>query len=157
MTREVWKRFRDTRYFVSSQGRVRGIHGRILRPLVERKRGGYLSVIVCANGKQKRMKVSRMVCEAFKGPPPSSSHEADHRDKKRANNWARNLRWLISSRNRALRDIARGERSGNTKITSRIVLAIRASGRSSAAMAKKYGLSQRHVNQIRNRKRWRHI
>ncbi len=53
-----------------------------------------------------------------------------------------------------------GERHYNSKLTSELVLEIRAasySGETQTALAEKYGVSQPHIERIINRKSWKHI
>lgn len=52
---------------------------------------------------------------------------------------------------------AHGERNGHAKLTEQDVLAIRASSDLHADLAKRYGVSQGHVSEIRSHKTWRII
>ena len=50
--------------------------------------------------------IHRIVCSAFRGPPPSKTHVVDHVDTNRANNRAENLRWLSRLENVLLNPIS---------------------------------------------------
>lgn len=154
MIRE-WRQFRDTRYFVSSLGEVKGPRGRILKP--KAKKQGYLFVTVCHGGKELYFHVSRMVCEAFHGQPPTPTSEADHRNRKRQDNRKCNLRWLERDKNRALRVHARGEQKPQAKLTEKQVLIIRRSGESASKLAKRFSIGRRHISDIKRRVVWKHL
>ena len=51
----------------------------------------------------------------------------------------------------------RGERQGNSKLTANDVLAIRADPRTCREIAEDYGISNPHVSDIKNMKRWKHV
>lgn len=57
---------------------------------------GYLRVFI----RGKRYLVSRLVCEAWHGPPPTEEHEANHIDYNIWNNKPSNLEWLTPKENR---------------------------------------------------------
>ena len=53
--------------------------------------------------------------------------------------------------------IPRGEHSGQAKVTTVIVLAIRASNESLSKLSRKYNISKTQVADIRNHKSWKHV
>jgi hypothetical protein len=53
--------------------------------------------------------------------------------------------------------VARGSKNGQAKINEFQVKAIRADGRGNTQIAIDYGLSRRHVCDIKNRNRWKHL
>lgn len=59
----------------------------------------YRVKIRCADGKRRWRRVNRLVCEAFHGAPPSSRHEACHKDGDRSNNRSDNLYWGTPEKN----------------------------------------------------------
>lgn len=72
--------------------------GLVLRP--QRCGHGYMKVHL---GRRRQVRVHRLVCEAFHGPPPEVTYHADHIDTDPTNNAATNLRWLSPSMNLARR------------------------------------------------------
>lgn len=85
-------------YYASSIGRIRNRHGLVLKQRLDS--AGYLRLTVCVNGRQRYSMVSRLVCEAFHGQPPTADHEAAHGDGVRDNNRESNLRWATPLENR---------------------------------------------------------
>jgi hypothetical protein len=55
------------------------------------------------------------------------------------------------------RILPRGEDNIHAKITAADVIAIRADGRSSSALAAEFGLSRKHIHRIRRRESWSHV
>ena len=95
MTTERWLPARlDTRYEVSSEGRVRRA-GRVLK--LSLSDSGYLR----ARPRGKVLLVHKAVLETFVGPAPSRRHEAAHKDGRRLNNRLDNLEWKLKEHNEA--------------------------------------------------------
>lgn len=182
MTEEIWKsiiEFPD--YEVSSIGQVRrvvpGKRNRvcgILKPWLNNK--GYECISLSLNGKSRHHLVSRLVCRAFHGEPPTPKHDAAHGDGKPLNNREDNLRWATRVENMAdsfahgtfcagnehwsrkhpeKRSI--GEAHGHAKLTVSKVKEIRSSDRMGSALAASFGVSRATISLIRNRKRWAHV
>jgi D-alanyl-D-alanine carboxypeptidase len=124
-------------YAVSDDGRVmravagKGARvGRILRHSFCRH--GYALVSVHFGGgtaKQRSVRVSRLVCEAFHGPPTPERYEAAHNDGNPANNAPGNLRWASHYENmqdcRIHKTTCAGERNAHAKLTEAAVAQIR--------------------------------
>lgn len=100
---EEWKTIKDfPNYEVSNTGKVRSLNynntGKV-RELKPRDAGnGYLSVGLCRNGKQKSIKLHRLVAELFI-PNIRNKLEINHKDGNKANNAADNLEWVSRSEN----------------------------------------------------------
>lgn len=182
---EVWKTIVGfPAYKVSSLGRIRrivegknGAMPKVLKPWITRE--GYAIVSLSGDGGIKRMQVSRLVCLAFHGPPPSRFHQAAHGDGNPANNRKKNLRWATRAENMAdclihgTRAIGirhgrstkpektpRGSAHGHAKLTEKDVLAIRQTPKtlgSGVRLAAQYGVSTGAICLIRARKNWKHI
>jgi len=135
-------------------------YGKIMRLWPNHK--GYLTVpLVTANGKHKNLRVNRIICLLFNGPPPTPEHQARHMNGAEADNRAVNLKWGTPRQNSL--DKAKhgtnpvGEKVSSSKLTEDMVKAIRASNQSSRKLAVKYGVSQPAIVHIINRKTWKHI
>ena len=110
----------EGRYQVSSMGRVkslvrkdclgRTVKERILKPGVIHN--GYLQVGLCAGGKQKTLRVHRLVCEAFH-ENPDNKPQVNHINEDKTDNRACNLEWCTCKQN--LNHGSRNERAGKAK------------------------------------------
>lgn len=98
---ENWKEVEgyEGLYEVSNLGRVRSLvdnHGSVRKePKVlkgEKKRDGYLFVILYKDGKRKTFSVHRLVANAFI-PNPQNLREVNHKDEDKTNNRVQNLEW----------------------------------------------------------------
>ena len=97
-------------YEVSNTGRVRSLDmyvksrygnyrlhkGKVLSPAKDKN--GYLKVNLCYNGKDKIIRVHRLVTEAFI-PNPDNLPEVNHKDEDKTNNRVENLEWCDRSYN----------------------------------------------------------
>lgn len=161
-------------YEVSSAGRIRSLpRVTVRRDGVKRrfpgkllslscKDYGYYQVSLCKNGVSERLLLHRLVCEAFHGAAPTPRMEVAHGDGNRLHNAAANLRWVSSGENS--RDMIRhgtwnrGDRSSLAKLDDDKVRIIRASvDRTSASLAREFGVSAPTIREIRLRRKWRHV
>ena len=86
------------RYQAHRSGKVRNAETK--RLVVAHKANGYNRVGLYVDGKktQKQVQMSHCILRAFVGPPPTSSHTADHIDpSRRGDDSLRNLRWATKS------------------------------------------------------------
>lgn len=138
--------------------RTIGVEWTKLNP--SRNASGYLMVDLRAPSPGRNtLLVSRIVCQAFHGEPPTPKHEAAHENGVRDDNRAGNLMWKTRAENQADRlrhgTTSRGERCGMSKLTEDAVRAIRADARGNkAAMARRFGVSEAEIRRIVSRKRW---
>lgn len=162
-------------YFVSRAGRVYSTHRKVrarlgrgfswsIEPFEDYHRElragldqcGYLQVNVGTT-----RKVSRLVLEAFCGPPPSDRHHAGHLDDDKRNNRIDNLAWQTPAENiRQQIDRRRhvhGTRTHTCVLSESDVRAIRADQRTLQSIAATYGISFGQVWKIKNRLSWRHV
>ena len=178
----IVKTFPD--YAVSSLGLIKRmrpdmrnhqLHGSLLKQSAPSGRK-YLQVSLCRDGKKHSVRVSRIVCEAFNGPPPSARHHCAHNDGDASNNRAENLRWATPVENEADKKLhgtaligerhwsvkspekrARGEGHGLAKLTADDVRAIRVDTRFQREIAANFGVCQRVIWSIKAGKTWGHI
>jgi hypothetical protein len=92
---------RFPRYLIGGDGRIVSLYWRKPRELrFQPSHKGYLSVILKTDtGEQRRVSVSRLVCEAFHGPAPSPIHQAAHENGRNQENLASNLSWKTPKEN----------------------------------------------------------
>lgn len=108
--------------------------------------------------------VHQLVCRAFHGRRPSPRHEVGHRNRKKIDNRARNLRWLTKEQNEADKKKhgtwVVGTRHHNATLTPAKVRRIRALSKRGALqedLAARFGVLQSNVSKIINRKAWKHV
>lgn len=165
-------------YAVTSDGKV----WRITRPKGSRwknrdlpfelsgtpDKDGYLLVgLANSDGWRRQIRIPRLICTVFHGPPPSEAHQAAHNDGSRSNNAAENLRWdtpLGNQRDRKRHGTVTshpGELSPQAKLTQAQVLEILAIGKrpwgTQRKLAQKYGVSPVTINVIFSGKAWKHL
>ncbi len=124
----MWKNIPSTEgYQASIDGQIRKAGNPPLKP--QTNQSGYYVVSVKVNGKFVTRPVSRLVLEAFVGPPPTSDYEAAHNDGIRTNNSLKNLRWDTRSGNQRDRLVhgthLRGERAASARFTNKQVKVMR--------------------------------
>ena len=153
-------------YEVSDEGQirrrvaVRGARaGRVLRSVPYEN--GYLRIGLYRDRKQITVAVSRVVCEAFHGPPPTSNHEAAHCDGDRHHNTATNVAWKTPEQNqedrtRHGRDCF-GEKNGNATLTENDVVVILGLPGSRSAIARRFGVSPTTISRIFLKQSWTHM
>jgi ribosomal protein S25 len=159
-------------YQVSSLGRVRRMTrgmgtwpGRILRLRSNADGSGYLSVVLCFEGKQVFASVSSLVAEAFIGKRPAGK-EVDHKDFNKWNNQASNLQYKTPAQNvQRSADAGHmgrlGSKHGMARLTEQQVDRIRGEYRprivTYSALAKRYGVALSTVAAVCCRNTWKHI
>lgn len=173
---EIWKDIPGfSSYQVSNQGRIRSRASRwpvksgAVREWRLRKTRldykGYPRVALCRHGKNRHIRVHRLVLGAFVGPCPPG-HEACHRNGIKHDNRPENLYWGTLQENRADRKRLGekmgpiGEEHGQSKLTELDVLEIRrlaSTGMLQAKIAKRFAVNRRQVNNVVRRKYWKHI
>ena len=163
---ELWRDIPDYEgfYQVSDDGRIQRLwqvlpsvlaagvrkHRSYLKPGTNNQ--GRLQVTLSKSGESRRFLVHRLVLLAFAGPCPDG-FEGRHKVKDYTDNRISNLFW--SPCGERSDDIGRS--IGRSSLTEQDVRDIRSSSESERAMARKYGVSQVAVHNIRVRKTWKHV
>ena len=84
------------RTYIDKSGRKRTVKECILKPVIDRY--GYLLVSLYAGGKQKTLKVHRLVCEAFHESHDNKPY-VNHINENKTDNRAVNLEWCTAKEN----------------------------------------------------------
>ena len=164
---ENWKPVENYEgYEVSNKGRVRSLKKgkeRILK-LSKHNKYGHLHVILSKNNVKKSYLIHTLVLSAFDCPKPAGL-ECRHLDGNPANNHIENLKWGTRKENQADRVLHgtsnRGERMWKAKLTKEDVLLItRIYSKykvTQGAIAERFGVDQKSVCNIINRKTWAYV
>ena len=139
------------------------VSGSKLRLLSDKK--GYLYVMLwCRRVKKpRRLRVNRLICELFHGPPPSPKHQARHLNGIKKDNRPSNLSWGTQKENEddkiRLNKQALGIKNGAHKLTEDQVRQIRllCHRKSSRFLAAMFDVSHPNILKIIHRKTWKHI
>lgn len=92
---KIAAQFNVTKHTVIVALRVGRKPNRILQP---QPNCGYASVTLCKNGKQKQIRIHKLVMQAF-AVRPSPAHEVNHKDGNKANPMLENLEYVTHSEN----------------------------------------------------------
>ena len=152
----------ETRYAVSSFGRVRslGARARVLRLAINSD--GYPCVHL---PKRRVVPVHRLVLLAFVGPCPRGKEARHFPDRTKTNNRLENLSWATTYVNQRDRDKHGTHNKGTNnkwaKLDARKVKIIRQVKHwpygSLTVMAKRFGVTRTVIGYVRDRKSWRHL
>lgn len=153
--RERITRFKFGKY--DKHERIRG--GRIVAQKIDSR--GYLALCLWKNGKPHHRSIHRLLLEAFVGLCPKSKHGCRHLDGNKLNNSLINLKW--GTRQENIDDSIKhgtwthGEKSGNAKLTDRLVKQIKRSSGTQREIAKRFNVSQGTIWQITHGNSWKHV
>lgn len=170
---EVWlpvRGFEDF-YAVSNHGRMKSLarvvfngfkhHTRPERVLkLVPKPSGYTFVDLCTNGVRERKYVHHAVLEAFVGPCPDG-HLTRHLNNDPSDNRLSNLRWgtplenMHDKRRHGTQQV--GEEIHAAILSEDDVREIRQSSERSRYVAKRFGVHETTIHDVRRRKTWKHI
>lgn len=146
----------EGRYEVSDLGRVRSRRCVLKQHLSDT---GYWRVPLRADGKFRLVRVHRLVCEAFNGPPNILHRHVAHLDNNRQNARADNLKWVSPPENayhkRHHGTHQAGEKHPRAKLTVEQVEEIRNSDERHTDLARRFGVRDAAICKIRNGQRWR--
>lgn len=152
-------------YFVTELGDVLSYRGLKMSPYTTKV--GYQSIkLKSPDGSFKVRQVHRLMMLAYKPQSEASKLWVNHKDGDKLNNKLSNLEWTTPSQNHNhARDVlkrtwAKGEDSGNAKITEDVVRAVRIlknEGWSNDRLAALFLVSSATISYIHNGKRWAHL
>ena len=121
---------------------------------------GYLKVVLRIDGVPKTMRVCRIVCWTFHGPPPKGQM-VRHLDGSKNNDTPDNLAWGTPKDNS--QDMlthntrVQGDRVNTSRFTEKQVKFIRQSERGHSDLAREFGVTPSAIWHIRVRKAWKHV
>lgn len=161
---EEWRKIEGTdgRYEVSNTGKVRSLNyknsGRTqeLKPAPDPK--GYMKTMLIYGGKNKTVKIHRLVAEAFI-PNPERKPQVNHINGDKTNNAVENLEWITNIDN-AHHAIANGMFENSYRATSKAnemrkqaIVAIDRDGNeiefeSQCEASRKLNVSRRHIQSV---------
>lgn len=159
---EIWKDVPslDGHYQVSNLGNVRRIMCRAVKGCANSS--GYKQITSHAPGFGKKTRtIHSMIMEAFVAPRPVGYHIA-HYNGDRVDNRIENLRYASPKENigddrRRHDTLPKGERNYKTKFKESDIIHILKSQETNSALAKKYGVTNECISNIRRRKTWAHV
>ena len=132
------------------------------RPLKYGKdKDGYKRVTLYVNGTPNYRRVCRLVCETFKGSPPSPQSVVRHLDGSKTNDKQDNLEWGTPQENSndcLLHGTRKkGEDINTAKLTEDKVRTIRKEQGTLTSIAQKYGVSFGTIGHIKQGRTWKHV
>lgn len=160
--RERWKKVvgYEGLYEVSSFGQVRKIDGTIIAQSIVK--GGYKSLSLRKDGKNRKFFAHILVLTAFDKPKPAGL-QCRHRNGNSADNRLENLKWgtpLENGLDKRLHGKGRGANQHLNKLTIDQVREIKASLEADekvALLAGKYGVSRGQIYNIKNGLSWAYL
>lgn len=162
MAEEEWKPYPlDPRYLISSEGRVKGIKGQLLKLIPINPRDQRLKFTPSAWKTQRPHYVHVAVALTFLGPRPEGM-EICHGDGNNQNNRVDNLRYdtRLSNAQDAVKHgtVSRGVHRPTSKLTEEQVKYVldhpEESGRS---LGRKFEVTHEAIRKIRNGTAWKHL
>lgn len=145
------------RYFIESNGSITNREGKQLKPGIMSR--GYLTVHLYDGSKPKKGKsflVHRLVAQAFLG---ESHLQVNHKNGIKTDNRVENLEYCTQKENsrHAIEILGKsqsGEKHARRKLNLKDVKAIREAEGSHASVARKFGISAKHVSDLRAGRYW---
>jgi hypothetical protein len=121
---------------------------------------GYITITLRERGRKSQWLLHSLVLTVFKGPRPRLL-EGCHDNGVKSDCRLSNLYWGTPKRNGEDRvrhgSQVRGEKHGKAKLTTKDILAIRASDKRNTELAVEYRVSSPHISFIRSGRFWKHV
>lgn len=164
-------------YWACADGTILNSRGKVLSRSIIRGRGKnvvrFATKVVVA-GARKNCLVSRLICEAFWGPPPTAKHQAAHNNGQSFDDNPDNLRWATPIENMADQLLhgtrALGSSKYGAKLNEAIIVSLRAmhaeelkTGRKIARPRRiiewslQYGVSTQVISDAIAYRKWKHV
>jgi hypothetical protein len=172
---EIWKDIPgyEGRYQASTFGRIKSLaritnnqHCKTDSILKQSYSNGYMVVTLHKPSIKVNKSVHRIILDTFEDNPDNKP-EVNHKDGIKYNNKLSNLEWATSQENMihayktGLANVGQGETSHNHKLTEKQVLEIRSKyipyKYTARMLAKEYGIGWKYIDEIVNKRSWKHI
>lgn len=160
---EAWKTINEfPNYAISDIGRVKSLVNSVFKKpgdiMSQFMSPFYCKVSLYKNKKHYTRSVHRIMAETFLGDAPTAKHQVGHIDGNPKNNDVSNLKWCTPKENQKDR-IKHGtmffdKSYYQQKITEDDARYIISSTETIRNLSEQFGLSQRHVQNIRSGKKW---
>ncbi len=160
------KRFRDTDYYVTEDGRVISTKFGKTKELKLEFNKGYLRANLSIKNKKGHFRVNRMIAEVYL-PNPNNLPMVEHIDDNKLNNHVTNLEWVTGQENmdRAKENglIPKGEQHAKSILTEQQVIWIRNNcipndkEFGARPLSRKFNVSRGCINGIIHNRRWKHL
>ena len=149
-------------YEVSNTGLVRSLHKKKAKIISIYTKSKYPTVCLSSADIKATLTVHRLVAISFI-PNAYNKPYVNHKDLNRLNNNVENLEWCTAQENSdhakeaGVMTGARGEKNAGSRLHSGQVMHIFISKLSVEKLARFFGISEQHVNDIKSKKRWAHL
>lgn len=164
-THEIWKQYKDSNYFVSSQGRIKSTFGLSDHILATCDDGnGYLKTTLSFGTHQATFKIHILVAEVFL-ERPEGAVEVNHKNCNKRNNYVTNLEWITHTANMKHgwqnSCFHKGEDTYIAILTEKDVCEIKRAfveyRLSNTELATKYGVAKGTISKIRSKQTWKDV
>lgn len=150
-------------YIVSNTGKIKRIKkmpGTSCKILKQTYSYGYSHVNLSKQNTLKRIRVHKIVCQAFLDNP-NNKKSINHIDNNRSNNNLSNLEWCTAKENYEHSRIqgrnTRGEKQHSSKLNEESVKEIKKSKLNNAELGRKFNVNKSSIRMIRIGKNWSHV
>jgi hypothetical protein len=124
---------------------------------LNKKRTGYIEVVLCDGHKRFYRLVHRLVAETFI-PNPEGKREVNHKDGDKTNNHVSNLEWVTPKENiKHYLDNNTPIRYRGSKLNRDQAMAIKYSEEDVGVLSERYGVLRSTITRIKSGNRWKNV
>jgi YesN/AraC family two-component response regulator len=155
---ENWQEIKESPgYWISDQGKVRGIRGTIIKTNLTNK--GYEKLRIKVDGLKKTFLVHRLVLKAF-GPEQPPDTTCDHINRIKTDNRIENLRWATKEQQHANTKSVQGSENSFHKLVEDDIPKIKKlleQGVPQRQIGQTFNISQANISKIHRGVAWTHV